>query len=92
MGRHLDAAVLLAARLLDPAAPRPARPAGVGGVRVADWLRAIRQDPRLPVGHLPASWPASAAHALFLRRHGEVAPEAARVAAEILRSVPAGVS
>ncbi|QJY44609.1 PaaX family transcriptional regulator C-terminal domain-containing protein [Pseudonocardia broussonetiae] len=70
----------------------PADPLARQVLLEADWLRAIRHDPRLPVGHLPASWPAPAAHALFLRRHGEVAPEAARVAAEILRSVPAGVS
>ncbi|BEL08416.1 PaaX family transcriptional regulator C-terminal domain-containing protein [Actinoplanes sichuanensis] len=32
---------------------------------IAEWLGAIRRDPRLPVEHLPADWPAVRAQALF---------------------------
>jgi len=32
---------------------------------VAEWLLAIRRDPRLPVQHLPADWPAVRAQTLF---------------------------
>ncbi|MFC7528317.1 PaaX family transcriptional regulator C-terminal domain-containing protein [Actinoplanes sp. GCM10030250] len=32
---------------------------------IAEWLGAIRRDPRLPVEHLPAEWPAVRAQKLF---------------------------
>jgi phenylacetic acid degradation operon negative regulatory protein len=32
---------------------------------IAEWLDAIRRDPRLPVEHLPAGWPAARAQKVF---------------------------
>jgi len=32
---------------------------------IAEWLHAIRRDPRVPVGHLPPDWPAVPAQKLF---------------------------
>ncbi|MEJ3653083.1 PaaX family transcriptional regulator C-terminal domain-containing protein [Actinomycetes bacterium KLBMP 9759] len=57
----------------------------------ADWLHAIRRDPRLPAQHLPADWPAARAQELFLRLNAELDPGARRVAAEVLDMVPAPV-
>ncbi|GAA4784635.1 PaaX family transcriptional regulator C-terminal domain-containing protein [Actinomycetospora chlora] len=42
----------------------------------ADWLQAIRRDPRLPRRHLPADWPAGPAHALFRELHATYEPGA----------------
>ncbi|HTJ69741.1 MAG TPA: PaaX family transcriptional regulator C-terminal domain-containing protein [Actinospica sp.] len=50
----------------------------------SDWLRVIRDDPRLPVEHLPADWPAADAEALFLRVDRRVDQEAARIAELLL--------
>lgn len=50
----------------------------------ADWLQVIRDDPRLPLEHLPADWPAAEAEALFLRVDRRVDKEAARIAEELL--------
>jgi phenylacetic acid degradation operon negative regulatory protein len=50
----------------------------------ADWLRVIRDDPRLPVEHLPADWPAAEAEALFVRVDRRAAAEAARIAEHLL--------
>lgn len=50
----------------------------------SDWLRVIRDDPRLPVEHLPADWPAAEAEALFLRVDRRVDQEAARIAERLL--------
>ncbi|HET9170030.1 MAG TPA: PaaX family transcriptional regulator C-terminal domain-containing protein [Actinospica sp.] len=50
----------------------------------SDWLRVIRGDPRLPLEHLPADWPAAEAEALFVRVDRRVDGEAARIAAQLL--------
>ena len=50
----------------------------------ADWLQVIRDDPRLPLEHLPADWPAAGAEALFLRVDRRVDKEAARIAEQLL--------
>jgi phenylacetic acid degradation operon negative regulatory protein len=50
----------------------------------SDWLRVIRDDPRLPVEHLPANWPAADAEALFVRVDRRVDGEAARIAGHLL--------
>ncbi|GLZ44176.1 PaaX family transcriptional regulator [Actinomycetospora sp. NBRC 106375] len=42
----------------------------------ADWLQAIRRDPRLPRRHLPGDWPAEPAHALFRELHDAYGPGA----------------
>lgn len=48
-----------------------------------EWLRIIRQDPRLPVKHLPDDWPAEQAERTFRAVHERLTP-GARVAAERL--------
>lgn len=53
-----------------------------------DWLRVIRQDPRLPVQHLPEGWPAERAQRLFLGLHAELDDEARAVVADVLDVVP----
>lgn len=50
----------------------------------SDWLQVIRADPRLPLAHLPADWPAPEAEALFTRLGDLTAPGAARLAEELL--------
>ena len=50
----------------------------------ADWLQVIGDDPRLPLEHLPADWPAAEAEALFLRIDRRVDKEAARIAEQLL--------
>ena len=49
----------------------------------AEWLLIIRQDPRLPLRHLPADWPAVPAERLFLRRR-EILLERARPVVDAL--------
>jgi phenylacetic acid degradation operon negative regulatory protein len=51
------------------------------------WLQVIRRDPRLPVQHLPADWPAEPAHRLFRALHAELDPQA-RAAATRLDVIP----
>jgi len=50
----------------------------------SDWLRVIRDDPRLPIEHLPANWPAAEAEALFVRVDRRAQQEAARIAELLL--------
>ncbi|SOD98344.1 PaaX family transcriptional regulator [Blastococcus haudaquaticus] len=57
----------------------------------AEWLRAIRADPRLPVELLPAPWPAERAQELFHRLHAEVEVQARATAAELLHTIPVPV-
>jgi phenylacetic acid degradation operon negative regulatory protein len=42
-----------------------ADPVGARLALVAEWLQAIRRDPRLPVEHLPPDWPAVRAQQVF---------------------------
>jgi phenylacetic acid degradation operon negative regulatory protein len=48
------------------------------------WLRIIRDDPRVPVHLLPASWPAIGAQQLFRTLHGTHFPAARAQAASLL--------
>jgi phenylacetic acid degradation operon negative regulatory protein len=57
----------------------------------AEWLRAIRQDPWLPVELLPAPWPAERAQELFHRLHAEIEVQARATAASLLQMIPAPV-
>ena len=50
----------------------------------SDWLRVIRDDPRLPIEHLPANWPAAEAEALFVRVDRRAQQDAARIAELLL--------
>ncbi|XVV08518.1 PaaX family transcriptional regulator [Actinoplanes sp. CA-131856] len=51
---------------------------------MAEWLHAIRRDPRLPVEHLPADWPASRAQKVFRELETAYAEPARSVAEEVL--------
>jgi phenylacetic acid degradation operon negative regulatory protein len=54
----------------------------------AEWLDAIRRDPRLPVEHLPANWPAAPAQKVF-RKLEEAYREPARTIADgLLDALP----
>ncbi|WP_326582244.1 PaaX family transcriptional regulator [Streptomyces sp. NBC_00481] len=55
---------------------------------VAEWLRVIRTDPRLPLRHLPAEWPARQAQDTFRRIAEQTAGPAGRMAAEVLEATP----
>ncbi|MDT0571578.1 PaaX family transcriptional regulator C-terminal domain-containing protein [Streptomyces sp. DSM 3412] len=55
---------------------------------VAEWLRVIRTDPRLPVQHLPAEWPARQAQDTFRRIAEQTAGPAGRMAADVLETTP----
>ncbi|MDP9792368.1 phenylacetic acid degradation operon negative regulatory protein [Catenuloplanes nepalensis] len=74
------------------AAPPAADPLAARLRLIAEWLGAIRRDPRLPVEHLPSGWPAAGAQKLF--RDLELAYAApARTAATTLldlRACPGG--
>lgn len=52
------------------------------------WLRVIRTDPRLPVRHLPADWPAAAAQRVFRQVNDRVAGPARELAERVLDTVP----
>lgn len=70
------------------AVPAPVDPVATRLRLVAEWLRIIRTDPRLPVQHLPPEWPARQAQETFRRIAEETAGSAARMAAELLETVP----
>ena len=59
---------------------------------IAEWLGAIRRDPRLPVEHLPAGWPAVRAQKLFRELELAYAEPARIAAAERLDLRPAGAA
>jgi phenylacetic acid degradation operon negative regulatory protein len=56
---------------------------------VAEWLLAIRRDPRLPVQHLPPDWPAVRAQTLFRRLASAFDGRARAVADPLLDTRPA---
>ncbi|PIM66714.1 PaaX family transcriptional regulator [Streptomyces sp. JV178] len=55
---------------------------------VAEWLRIIRTDPRLPVRHLPEAWPARQAQETFRRIAEQTEGPAGRMAGEVLETIP----
>jgi phenylacetic acid degradation operon negative regulatory protein len=59
-------------------------PLAVQLLLASDWLQVIRADPRLPVEHLPADWPAAKAESLFVELDQGVAKRAGEIAREIL--------
>jgi phenylacetic acid degradation operon negative regulatory protein len=71
------------------AAPPAADPLAARLRLIAEWLGAIRRDPRLPVEHLPAGWPAVGAQKLFRELEIAYAEPARAVAAELLDLQPA---
>ena len=55
---------------------------------LTEWLMLVREDPRLPVEHLPADWPAVRAEAVALRLRDAYEAPARRIAEEILQWAP----
>jgi phenylacetic acid degradation operon negative regulatory protein len=55
---------------------------------VAEWLLAIRRDPRLPVQHLPPDWPAAAAQEVFHRLETSYDKPARAIASTLMDTVP----
>ncbi|MBG0562730.1 PaaX family transcriptional regulator [Actinoplanes sp. NEAU-A11] len=55
---------------------------------IAEWLGAIRRDPRLPVEHLPAAWPAVRAQKLFRELEASYLEPSREVAAGLLDLQP----
>jgi phenylacetic acid degradation operon negative regulatory protein len=51
------------------------------------WLRIIRDDPRVPVHLLPPNWPAIHAQKLFRSLHGAHRPAAEALARQLLDTV-----
>ncbi|MEV0902023.1 PaaX family transcriptional regulator C-terminal domain-containing protein [Actinoplanes sp. NPDC049802] len=58
---------------------------------IAEWLGAIRRDPRLPVEHLPAGWPAVRAQKLFRDLEAATLQPARDLAAGLLDLTPSAV-
>ncbi|MEV4783895.1 PaaX family transcriptional regulator C-terminal domain-containing protein [Streptomyces tuirus] len=54
-----------------------------------EWLRIVRRDPRLPVGHLPDDWPAEQAEKTFRTVHERLTPLAKEASERLLDLVPA---
>lgn len=54
-----------------------------------EWLQVIRSDPRLPVQHLPADWPAGPAEETFRAVHARLDAPAREAARRLLETVPA---
>ncbi|MEV7689694.1 PaaX family transcriptional regulator C-terminal domain-containing protein [Streptomyces bungoensis] len=55
----------------------------------AEWLQVIRADPRLPVRHLPADWPAAGAEETFRAVHALLREPARDAARRLIETVPA---
>ncbi|PTH90578.1 PaaX family transcriptional regulator [Streptomyces sp. A244] len=54
-----------------------------------EWLQIVRRDPRLPVEHLPADWPAEPAEKTFRTVHDRLSPLAEEASERLLDLVPA---
>jgi phenylacetic acid degradation operon negative regulatory protein len=54
-----------------------------------EWLQLLRADPRLPLAHLPAEWPAAAAQDLFHAVNRLIDGPAEQTAERLLDTVPA---
>jgi len=70
-------------------APAVADPLAARLTLVTDWLLAIQRDPRLPVQHLPADWPAARAQKVFQHLEAALDGPAREIAASILDTRPA---
>ncbi|WP_127501111.1 PaaX family transcriptional regulator [Actinoplanes solisilvae] len=55
---------------------------------IAEWLHAIRRDPRLPVEHLPADWPAVRAQKVFRELEKASLAPARTIADGLLEVIP----
>jgi len=63
-------------------------PLGRQLVLFTEWLQVVRTDPRLPLEHLPADWPAAEAEVAFHAVSAQVTGVARALAARILNVVP----
>ncbi|MFB7508188.1 PaaX family transcriptional regulator [Streptomyces broussonetiae] len=54
----------------------------------AEWLQVIRGDPRLPVRHLPADWPAAGAETTFRAVHARLEAPARDAARRLIETLP----
>ncbi|MEU7301442.1 PaaX family transcriptional regulator C-terminal domain-containing protein [Streptomyces sp. NPDC007189] len=90
----------LAARYRDfeaswqPYASGGARPAAEDALALrlrltAEWLQVIRSDPRLPLPHLPADWPAAGAEQTFRTVHAVLEAPARDAARRLIETIPA---
>jgi phenylacetic acid degradation operon negative regulatory protein len=70
------------------AAPTVADPLAARLSIVAEWLQAIRRDPRLPAQHLPSDWPAAAAQGLFHQLEQSYDRPARIIASRLLDTEP----
>ncbi|MFD2421132.1 PaaX family transcriptional regulator [Amycolatopsis pigmentata] len=55
---------------------------------ITEWLLVVREDPRLPVEHLPADWPAVRAEHVVLRLRKRFEPEMSRIVESIVERLP----
>jgi phenylacetic acid degradation operon negative regulatory protein len=54
---------------------------------VSEWLLILRDDPRIPLRHLPPNWPAVAAEEVFHRRHDRLNPRAQKILDQVVDAV-----
>lgn len=54
---------------------------------LSEWLLLLRDDPRIPLRHLPADWPAVAAQEVFRRTHDRLQTTARRIAEAEIDSI-----
>lgn len=55
---------------------------------IAEWMRLVRADPRLPLAHLPSDWPAVPAQKLVKDLHDTYQGTATEIVDEILDLIP----
>ncbi|BAL90909.1 putative PaaX-like regulatory protein [Actinoplanes missouriensis 431] len=55
---------------------------------IAEWLGAIRRDPRLPVEHLPPDWPAVRAQKVFRELESSLVEPSRAIAGQLLDLIP----
>lgn len=77
-------------RRWDRARPLPSAPDDLARLLwlLSEWFLLLRDDPRIPLRHLPAAWPAVAAEKLFHRQHTRLVKSARRITDTVLDSVP----
>ncbi|MDG4785344.1 PaaX family transcriptional regulator C-terminal domain-containing protein [Micromonospora sp. WMMD1102] len=54
---------------------------------LSEWLLLLRDDPRIPLRHLPPDWPAVTAQEIFRRTHERLQPKARRIAEAEIDSI-----
>jgi phenylacetic acid degradation operon negative regulatory protein len=76
-------------RRWDRPEPLPAAPDDLARVLwlLSEWLLLLRDDPRIPLGNLPADWPAVPAEEVFHRCHARLEPAARRIVAAFLDAI-----